>query len=102
MTAATLDRPAGSAAQICAPSAFPIVIAQWDRNAREVVRVALDRYSERNTIDLRIWYRDGDQLRPARAGVTLSLKHLPALAQAIAEALRQAKALRLLDDGGQP
>jgi hypothetical protein len=56
---------------------FPIVVAEWDRNSREVVRVALDQYKGRDTINARVWYHDDDGvLRPGKAGITLALKHL--------------------------
>jgi hypothetical protein len=35
---------------------FPIVIAKWERNSRKVVRVALDRFNDRDTVNVRIWY----------------------------------------------
>lgn len=79
---------------------FPIIVAEWDRNAREVVRVSLDFYSGRNTIDVRTWYRDGDQLKPSKSGITLALHHLPNLAQGLTDALGQARLFALLDDGG--
>lgn len=41
-----------------AAPAFPIIIAEWDRNSREIIRVALDRYKGRLTINARVWYRD--------------------------------------------
>jgi hypothetical protein len=76
---------------------FPISIAEWDRNEREVVRVALDQYRGCNTIDLRNWFRAADgELRPTKSGLTLSLKHLPALADALERALAKARELRLL------
>ena len=78
-------------------SEFPIVIAEWDRNAREVVRVALDQYSGRYTINARVWYRDGDQLKPTKTGITLSAKHLPALAAALAKAATRAVEMGLID-----
>jgi hypothetical protein len=75
------------------------VIAEWDRNAREVVRVALDQYNGRHTINVRVWYRDdGDTLKPGRAGITLAVKHLPALCDAMAKALAKARHLGLLDE----
>jgi hypothetical protein len=78
-------------------TAFPLVIAEWDRNSREVVRVALDRYSGRHTINARVGYRDGDQIKPGKSGIALGVKHLPALADAVAKALVQARELGLLD-----
>jgi|SRR5450759_5497308 hypothetical protein len=80
---------------------FPLVIAEWDRNAREVIRVALDHYQGRHTVNFRVWYHDGDVLKPGKSGITLSVKHLPAMADAMAKALDEARELGLLvDDGG--
>ena len=81
---------------------FPLVIAEWDRNAREVIRVALDHYQGRHTVNFRVWYHDGDVLKPGKSGITLSVKHLPAMADAMAKALAAARELGLLvDDGGE-
>ena len=81
---------------------LPVVIAEWDRNAREIVRVALDHYQGRHTIDVRTWFRDGDdQVKPSRSGITLAVKHLPALADALGKALIAARELGLLDAGGE-
>lgn len=79
-----------------------LVIAEWDRNAREIVRVALDQYKGRHTIDVRVWYCDdsGGALKPGRSGITLALKHLPDLSDAMAKALAQARQRGLLDEGG--
>ena len=63
--------------------AFPITVAEWDRNSREIVRVALDQYNGRHTIN-----------------VTLAVKHLPALADAIGKALARAIELGLVAEGG--
>jgi hypothetical protein len=81
---------------------FPIIVAEWDRNSREVVRVALDHYNGRHTINARVWYHDGDgALKPGRTGITLAVKHLPALADAVAKALDAARHLGLVNDGGE-
>jgi hypothetical protein len=70
-------------------------------NASRLLRVALDRYSGRHTINARVWYRDGDQIKPGKSGIALGVKHLPALADALGKALAQARELGLLDDGGE-
>jgi hypothetical protein len=77
-------------------STFPIVVAEFERNAREIVRVALDTYNGRYTINVRVWYRDGDQVKPGKTGITLGLKHLPKLASGLGNALSRAKALGLI------
>lgn len=77
---------------------FPLVVAEWNRNAREVVRVALDRYEGRYTIKVRVWYHSGDELKPGKSGLALGVRYLPALADAAAKALVQARELGLLDN----
>ena len=83
------------------PLSFPIVIAEWDRNAREVVRVALDYYSGRHTVNARVWYHDDDGLKPGKTGITLAVKHLPALADALVKAEHRARELGLIEGGAQ-
>ena len=77
---------------------YPIVIAEWPRNSRELVRVSLDRYNNRQTIDIRAWWQDGEgNWRPSRGGLTLSVKHLPALAKGLTAALHRACSLGLVE-----
>jgi hypothetical protein len=81
---------------------FPITVAERDRNSREVVRVALDQCNGRHTVNARVWYHDdNDVLKPGKTGITLAVKHLPALAEALAKALMEARELGLLNDGGE-
>jgi hypothetical protein len=76
---------------------LPIIIAEWDRNSREIIRVCLDRYNGRDTIDIRSWWRDSDgSLKPSRGGLTLAVHHLPVLAAGLADALRRARAFGLI------
>jgi hypothetical protein len=83
-------------------TSFPVIVAEWPRNRRETIRVSLDEYQGRTTIDCRAWWHDGDgELKPGKAGLTLAVKHLPALAEAIGRALVRAQDLGLLNDGGE-
>jgi hypothetical protein len=78
------------------PPVFPIIIAGWPRNKREVIRVSLDEYQGRTIIDLRCWwYDDQREVNPGRSGPTLALKHLPTLASGLADASARAEALGL-------
>ena len=82
---------------------LPLVIAEWRRNVRENVRVSLDRYQDCDTIDVRCWFKaDDGLLRPTRTGITLAVRHLPQLAEALGAALTVARERGLLtdDDGG--
>jgi hypothetical protein len=73
------------------------VIAEWRRNRREVIKVALDEYQGNATINARVWFH-GDEgfLSPTKSGLTLGLAHLPQLSRALADAEATAARLGLL------
>jgi hypothetical protein len=72
------------------------LIAEWQKNARETLRVRLDEYQGRAIVDLRVWYDDGGTLKPGRAGLTLAVRHLPEMAEALGKALESATASGLI------
>jgi hypothetical protein len=78
---------------------FPIIISEWRRNTREVIRISLDEFNRRQTIDVRAWWLDpkDDTYKPARGGITLAVAHLPALADGLALALAEAQQLGLIE-----
>jgi hypothetical protein len=75
-------------------------VAEWRRNAREQVRVEIGYYLGVHTVNVRVWYWDGDQLKPSKTGINLTVKHLPALAHAMAKAMEKAIELGLIQEGG--
>jgi hypothetical protein len=58
---------------------LPIGVAQFAKNSRAVVRIRLDVYRGQPVLDVRVWYPDGSAMKPGRAGITMSLAHLPSL-----------------------
>ena len=75
-----------------------IVIAEWQKNSRETLRVRLDEYQGQRIVDCRAWYTDkAGNLKPGRGGLTVSVKHLPNLAKALGDALIAAKGQGVLD-----
>src|SRR5262245_43416188 len=81
---------------------LPKIIAEWPRNRHETIRVALDSFNNRATLDIRTWWSDSvGGLKPGRSGITLAVKHLKQLAPAIADAFEEAKRLGLLDGGDE-
>jgi hypothetical protein len=74
----------------------PITV-EIERNVREVLRIATDEYQGQLTLDIRIWFRDRDALKPTKRGVGMALRHLPALAAGINEVLARAKAAGLVE-----
>ena len=81
--------------------AGPIVISTWAKNGRETLQVRLDTFKGQPVIDARAWYIGSDgELKPGRGGFTVSVKHLPDLAAALAKALDVAKAHGLIAGEG--
>lgn len=69
-----------------------IVIAEFERNAREVVRVTLGSFEGRPTMSIWSWYRAATgELRPGKGGIVLGVRHLAAVAEAMACALSVAR-----------
>lgn len=75
---------------------FPIVVSQWQKNSREVIRITLTRYSGRDIIDIRTWYPDGDTFRPGKSGISVAIKHLQPMAEGLSAALGKARELDLI------
>jgi predicted phosphoadenosine phosphosulfate sulfurtransferase len=72
------------------------VIAQFEKNATEVVRVALTEYRGHKLIDVRVYYSDDEgQYRPTKKGVSLSVDLYPDFKKAL-HALEQAMLERKL------
>lgn len=82
-------------------SAAVITVAEWAKNERELVRVSLDEFNGRPIVDVRVWYRHSEsgEHRPGRQGITMSARHLPALAAAVNQALELA--VKQGDTGGK-
>ena len=78
------------------------IIAEWQKNRREILRVRLDEFKGQSVIDCRAWYADKEgNMRPGRGGLTISVRHLPQLAKALSDALNAAVARDLLE-GSKP
>ena len=73
------------------------VIVSWPKNGRETLWVRLDTFKGQNVIDARAWCAGaGGELKPGRGGLSVALRHLPALADAMTTALVTATAHGLL------
>jgi hypothetical protein len=78
---------------------LPIVIAQWPRNARDTVLVRIDQFNGTMVVDIREWWTSPTgELRPGPKGITMSVRHLPSLARALAKADATARQLGLLTE----
>ena len=70
----------------------PYIAGQWPKRQGEVIRVALDRFKDHDTLDIRVWCENNSgDLRPSKSGITLAVRHLPALANSIEKVLAEAE-----------
>jgi hypothetical protein len=77
------------------------IIAAWPKNSRETLQVKLDTFKGQAVIDARAWYAGADgTLKPGRGGLTVSVRHLPQLAEALGKALTIATDTGLLPGDG--
>ena len=61
----------------------PVSIAEIRKNSREVIRIALDQFKGSAVIQARCWQVAIDgRMTATRNGLTVSLAHLPAIADA--------------------
>jgi Transcriptional Coactivator p15 (PC4) len=75
--------------------------AEFQINAREILRAELRRHKTRVTLDLRRWFKPPDgAAQPTGRGLAISVKHLPAIAKLIDAALAQASVAGLLSHDG--
>lgn len=91
-TTAPADRPPASEIEI---GTFPL-------NGRDTVRAALSEFNGQSVVNFRKWYRDGDgTAKPTRKGIAFAVRHLPAFAALVNDALARVCADGLLNDGGE-
>lgn len=62
------------------------MIAAIPKNAREEIRVSVDDFQGHRLCNVRVWYREGDELRPGKQGIALRLDLLPQLVEALRRA----------------
>jgi hypothetical protein len=66
---------------------MPWIIAEWEKNSREMIRVGIDSYRGKTLISIRTWYFDDEKkLKPGKQGATYELKHLKKISKALKQA----------------
>jgi hypothetical protein len=83
----------------------PILISEWPLSRGEIVRFSIGNFKGTWLIDLRKWFEAADgQLRAGPKGISLSVKHLRRISEAMTEAIEVARSRGLLqadDEGGR-
>jgi Transcriptional Coactivator p15 (PC4) len=59
------------------------IVAQFEKNSREEVRVSIDDFRGHKIINIRAYYRSGDQWLPGKQGLALTVDRYRDLADAI-------------------
>jgi hypothetical protein len=59
------------------------VIAQFEKNSREEVRVSIDEFRGYKIINIRAYYRSGDQWLPGKQGLALTVERYRDLVDAV-------------------
>lgn len=79
------------------PDTGPIIVAEFRKNAREVVRVSLDNFKGTQCVSVRLFFEAASgEMRPGRSGISMAIRHLPNLAGALADVLAKAQASGLI------
>lgn len=67
--------------------AMPLVVAEGPINGQDSWRLELKAFGDQHCFDIRRWHSPQDEdPQPTAKGLMLSIKHLPAIAAAFAEA----------------
>jgi hypothetical protein len=66
------------------PSSDSVVIASFEKNKKEEVRVSVETFHGRKLINLRVYYKDDDgAMKPGKQGIALSVDRYKDLAGAV-------------------
>ncbi len=75
------------------------IIASIERNSRETLRVTLGEFNGWAIAGIRIWFQVADgSWRPGKKGIAFKIDLLPAVSEALAVAVREARAEGLLPE----
>lgn len=80
-----------------------VCIGQFPLNSKDTIRVAIGEFEGHQIVNFRRWFRADDGAdRPTKKGLAFAVRHLPAFATIVNDALARARADGLLPhDGGE-
>jgi hypothetical protein len=69
-----------------------VIVAEWPLSRHEHLRVSVELFNGVWLVNCRKWFEaENGELRPGKQGIALGVKHLPRLAEAVANALSIAR-----------
>ncbi len=78
------------------------IVGQFEKNSREEIRVQLREFKGHQLLDIRTFYftSEGGEPKPSPKGISLAIRLMPQLKEAILEAERVLKEAGLMDSDG--
>ncbi|MEI7458924.1 MAG: transcriptional coactivator p15/PC4 family protein [Pirellula sp.] len=65
----------------------PIIVGEFEKNAKDTLRVTLHQFNGTDLISLRLFYKDKDgNLKPGKDGLSFKVEQFPFLARLLADA----------------
>lgn len=99
MTTIAQEAPPRNDSRSNADEVEPILIAEWPISRGEIARVSIRSFKGSWLIDLRKWFQTGDgQLRAGPKGISLSVRHLRRISEAMNKAIEVARSRGLPTD----
>ena len=75
----------------------PIVIADFQKNKTEDIKLSLTEYQGHKLIDFRVYFKDNEgESKPTKKGITVNVKFFPELKEAIMKAEKILKEKELI------
>ena len=75
----------------------PVVIADFQKNKTEDIKLSLTEYQGHKLIDFRVYYKDKEgESKPTKKGITVNIKFFPELKEAILKAEKILKEKELI------
>ena len=69
---------------------YDYIVAEWPLNEARKFSRSLSEFNGQPVVDARVWFNDGTgRVRPGKKGITVGVKQLPNLAEAMAKALAE-------------
>jgi hypothetical protein len=79
-----------------------MIVAEWPLSRHERLRVSVELFKDVWLVNCRKWFEaENGELRAGKQGIALGVKHLPRLAEAVAEALLIARERGLIAVDGE-
>lgn len=64
---------------------YGVVVYEFEKNTREVIRIGINEYQGHDYVDLRVYYEKDGSYHPSKKGLTMPKDLYPALLEGVIE-----------------